>query len=339
MELTGPEAPVIENVGTGTLTALYSFCDSGLLVYMKGDSQNKTILTWADRKGVMEPFTEGESWDTGRLSPDGRRIASQIHTGKTTEGDIWIYDVDRHTKTRLTSEGVNEYPIWAPDGRQVTFGATIAGKHGIYSVAADGSGKPELLLATESRAWPTSWSPDGKALVYSMPGTDQPALHIWVLPVEVPSGMASGPGRPYRLHDTAFHEGEGEVSPDGHWLAYTSTESGSEEVYVQPFPGPGGKVRISAEGGYSPRWSKNGRELFYRDGANVMSVDVQTTPQFHAGIPSRLFAQRGGTTWDVAPDGKRFLLEQIPTVVSGSSEMVGVENWFEELRRRVPAGK
>ncbi|MGO9257682.1 MAG: TolB family protein [Bryobacteraceae bacterium] len=150
--------------------------------------------------------------------------------------------------------------------------------------------------------------------------------------------MPPGPGKPYRLHDTAFSEGDGEVSPDGRWLAYSSTESGSYEVYVQPFPGPGGKVRISTAGGQSPRWSKNGRELFYRDGANVMSVEVQTSPQFRAGIPNQLFAQRGGDTWDVAPDGRRFLFEQVPSE-AGTREMAVVVNWFEELRRRVPAGK
>jgi Tol biopolymer transport system component len=228
----------------------------------------------------------------------------------------------------------------------VTFGAVIAGKHGIYSIPEDGSGKAELLLATGDRVRPTSWSPDGKALVYSTAGTDK-KTHLWVLPVEAGGGAPSGPGaargKPYPLHDTAFSEDEGEVSPDGRWLAYTSEESGAPEVYVQPFSvsGPGGKVRISTDGGQSPRWSKNGRELFYWDGtrSKAMAVDVETTPQFRVGIPNQLFAHFGRTTWDVAPDGKRFLFEQDPSLESGVREMAGVVDWFEELRRRVPAGK
>jgi serine/threonine-protein kinase len=356
LELTGPAIPVVEGVSdSASAVGEYSFSDSGLLVYMKGAGVNeKTILAWADRKGAMEPFTAAEYWGTGRLSPDGRLVANQIYTSKAPEGDIWIYDVARRSKTRLTFGGTNQYPIWTPDGGRVTFSATAAGKHGIYSAPADGSEKPLLLLETEDRARPTSWSPDGKALVYSMPGKDPPVPRLWVLPVTLPARPEGAPalspanrykfqrpGQPYRLHDTPFSEDEGEVSPDGHWLAYTSVESGSPEVYVQPFPGPGGKERISTEGGQAPRWSRNGRELFYLDSTSsrVMSVDIRTTPQFHAGIPTRLFAQRGSSTWDVAPDGNRFLFEQFPAGETGSREMQVVVDWFEELRRRVPAGK
>jgi hypothetical protein len=147
------------------------------------------------------------------------------------------------------------------------------------------------------------------------------------------------PGKQHRVHETKSLEFDGQVSPDGKWLAYGSGESGSEEIYVQPFPTPGGKVRVSTDGGGYPRWSKDGRELFYTTGAKVMSVEVQMTPQFRAGIPRELFtlADRAGL-WDVAPDGKRFLLEQIPAD-QGPHTLQGVVNWFEELRRRVPVGK
>jgi Tol biopolymer transport system component len=341
MELTGHDAPVIENVASlGDRSAEYSFSDSGQLVYMKGtkgtNAAGETILGWANRNGVVEPFSTPELWATGRLSPDGRRVANGIYGATGADGDIWIYDVERRTRTRLTFEGSNRNPIWTRDGLRVTFGATIAGKNGIHSAPVDGSGKTELLLATENTVRPTSWAPDGKMLVCAILGTDK-AFHLWVLPVE--SGAT--PGKPYRLHDTAFSEDEGQVSPDGHWLAYSSAESGAPEIYVQPFPGPGGKERISTDGGLSPRWSKNGRELFYWDSGytKLMSVVVQATPLFHAGIPKQLFAMVGGTTFDVAPDGKRFLVEQSFLAETGAVTMEVVVNWFDELRRRVPAGK
>jgi eukaryotic-like serine/threonine-protein kinase len=332
MELTGPEAPAIENVATFFLEDIgeYSFSDSGLLVYMKGSTQSgKTILSWSDRMGAKERFSQAEWWGTGRLSPDGRRVANAIFAKQQTESDIWIFDIDRRIKTRLTFEGFDQDPVWTPDGRRVTFGAMIAGKHGIYSAPMDGSGKAELFLPTERAVRPTSWSPDGKSLVYRMAGS------LWVLPVE--NGSAAG--QPHRLHDTAFSEDDGQVSPDGRWLAYSSAESGAPEIYVQAFPAPGSKVRISTDGGSFPRWSKNGRELFYRYGVEVMSVDVEAKPQFRAGIPKQLFRQLGGTTWDAAPDGKRFLVEESPDLEPGARSMEGVVDWPEELRRRVPAGK
>jgi eukaryotic-like serine/threonine-protein kinase len=326
MEFTGPEAPVIENVSkTGAGFAQYSVSDSGLLVYKKGRSSN-SVLGWADQKGAVERFSAAEPWGVGRLSPDGRRIAAKFGDGK--QADIYIYEVDRRTKTRLTFEGTNNAPIWTPDGRRVTFHGMIAGKHGIYSALTDGSGKAELLLATEDWPAPNSWSPDGKTLVYEM------ADHLWVLPVE--NGVK--PGTPRRLHDTAFYESDGEISPDGRWLAYSSNESGSLAVYVQPFPGPGGKVRISTEGGTTPLWSKNGHELFYWAAPKVNSVDLQMTPQIRVGMPVTLSTVSNGMLLDVSPDGKRFLFNLAPETEPDTT-LDGVVNWFVELRRRVPVGK
>jgi Tol biopolymer transport system component len=270
------------------------------------------------------------------LSTDGRRIAAVIFPASqklVDEGDVWIYETDRFTKTRLTFEGKNLRPIWTPDGQGVTFEGTVAGKKGIFSVPADGSGKPALILETENSVDPQSWSPDGKMLVYTMFNSSIPGL--WVLPMD-----GGTPGKPHRLHETNSSESYGEVSPDGQWLAYGSNESGSYEIYVQPFPASGPKVRISTDRGSNPRWSKDGRELFYNTGAKVMSVEVQTTPQFRAGIPREMFTlTRLAGLWDVSPDGKRFLVEQEIPANEGAHRMEGVVNWFEELQRRVPASK
>jgi len=201
---------------------------------------------------------------------------------------------------------------------------------GIYWVPADGSGKPELLLPSQVQVSPDSWTPDGKTLVYHPEGL----AHIWVLPV---TGSDSKP-RPFS--ETSFHESEAQVSPDARWVAYTSDESGKSQVYARPFPGPGGKSSISIAGGQEPRWSRDGRELFYRDaGTNqLMAVDIQTNPAFRAGQPRALFELRTGN-WDAAPDGKRFLVVKEPETAASEAKMQAVVNWFEELRQKSPAGK
>ena len=337
LAVTGSETPVIENVSSlvaGPSMGDYSFSNSGLMVYMAGLQGGKTILAWADRKGVMQPLGEPQSWGTGRLSPDGRLVANELFTGSGSSGDIWTYEPERKTLTRLTFEGVNEFPIWTPDGRHVTFASTVSGKHGISWVPADGSGKPELLLATETSAIPNSWTPDGKFLVYSQPGANK-NYQLWLLPAPGSIGGA----KPRLLHDTSFSERDAQVSPDGRWLAYVSTESGASGVYLQPFPGPGAKLRISTQGGYAPRWSRNGRELFYWTGqgtAELMRVEIQTAPALHAGVPEALFKHARGTTWDAAPDGNHFLVELVPDAEEGGRRLEAVVNWFDELRRRAP---
>jgi dipeptidyl aminopeptidase/acylaminoacyl peptidase len=160
-------------------------------------------------------------------------------------------------------------------------------------------------------------------------------LHIWVLPVTGDVAQR----KPVLLHDTSFSESNGEISPDGRFVAYVSQESGAAEIYVQPFPGPGAKIRISTQGGQWPRWSHSGRELFYWTPTRsaLMAADIQATSVFRAGLPHEVFKMFSGSTWDVAPDGKRFLVELFATGTSLRLETV--VNWFDELRRRVPAGK
>jgi Tol biopolymer transport system component len=341
LEVTGPEAPVVEGVASqGGSVAEYTIADSGLLLYMEGSTHvgNATSLGWLDRQGHVQPLSESALWGTGRLSPDGQRVANEIYTAGTGEGnpgDIWVFELERHVKTRLTFEGENFFPVWAPDGRRIIFGATLGGnKHGIYSVMADGSARPELLLATDSRALPNSWSPDGKALLYQQSAPGKPS-RIWVLPV---SGRAAGTPAP--LHDSTSSEADAQVSPDGRWVAYVSAETGQNEVYLQPFPGPGGKERVSTQGGDSVRWSHSGRELFYmmvRNGQGaLMTVDFQTAPRLHIGLPQVLTKTTFGTTWDPAPDGKHLLVEMTSGATEGARVMHGISDWFEELSRRVP---
>lgn len=328
---TGPEAVVVQGVSTAfTPGGDYTFADSGLLVYMGGtDSAGATVLAWADRKGAIEPLSEPKNWGTGRLSPEGLRVVNSISAGGIS--DIWIFDTVRRTLDRLTFDGTGQNPIWSPDGRRIAFGGSLSGKNGIYAVPADGSGKPELLLATDGPAAPTSWSPDGRRLVYTLIGLDHKS-HLWS--ADLPGGM------PSELHDTPFTEADGQVSPDGKWLAYVSNESGTNEIYLQPFPAPGGRVRVSTQGGDRPRWSHSGKQLYYWGGLNagLAAVEIQTTAGLRVGLPQTLFPFLAGTTFGVAPDEKRFLVEAIPGL-QGSRRMELVMNWFDDLRRKAPVSR
>jgi serine/threonine-protein kinase len=337
LAVTGSEAPVVEGVSTlsGDSVSKFAFSRNGLLVYLEGSPAGEgTTMGWVDLQGQRQAISETTFWGTGRLSPDGRRVANSIHvTGSTTTpGDIWVFDTERKIKTRLTFGGVNANSIWTPDGRRITWSATTGGKSGIYWAPADGSGRPEQLLATDSTPVPGSWSPDGKFLLYSQRAEGK-LDRILVLPVS-----AAGAGKPYFLHDAQASERDPQVSPDGRWVAYVSTETGQQEVYVQPFPGPGARERVSAQSGDSPRGAHNGRQLYYRGVRDLafMVVDLETSPRLQLGSPRALIKGLYGTTFDTTPDGKRFLVEFTATSEQGEFRMVGIDNWFAELKRRVP---
>ena len=216
-----------------------------------------------------------------------------------------------------------------------------AGASGLFWKPADGSGAEERLTTSEFVPESASVSPDGQTLAYSedRPGTGR---DIWVVPLQ-------GERKPRPFLQSRFTEVAPTFSPDGRWLAYVSGESGRNEVYVQPFPGPGGKWLISTEGGADPVWARNGRELFYRNGDKMMAVDIQTQPAFKAGTPRMLFERPAYTSgvglagtrradYDISPDGQRFLVIKQPEQQETALTQINVVlNWFEELKRRVPA--
>ncbi len=257
------------------------------------------------------------------LSPDGSQLAVNVTT--SGEDETWIFDVVRGTRTRVGGGGTS---TWTPDGRRITYSTA----NGIYSSRADGSGEAELgLPVREGSQWPTSWSPDGRSLVfYEMHPTT--GRDIWMLPLD---------GEPMALVATEANELSAKLSPNGHWLAYVSDESGRDEIYVQAFPGPGDKQVISTNGGREPLWSRDGTELFYRRGDELLVVEVDTGDELEAGTPTSLltarFAVGGGgrnQNYDVSLDGQRFVYVQRDKGVP--RELRVVVNWFEELERLVP---
>ena len=326
LALTGAAVPVIE----GVVPFQFSFSSTGSLVYVPGSGAGRQLkLVWVDRKGTEQTVPAPlHNYVLPRVSPDGKRVAAGI---EEAESQIWLYDLSRDTLTRLTFEGgVNVDPLWTPDGRKIVFKGN---QSRLFWQAADGSGPAEEVTKSEltSNNVPGSFSPDGQVLAF-MGNFD-----LYTLPLK--------DGKPQPFLRTPSNESAPRFSPDGRFIAYVSDESGRFEVYVRPYPGPGGKWQISTEGGTEPVWNPKGRELFYRNGNKMMAVDVSTQGTFSAGKPKILFeglyvlTPRSFPDYDVSPDGQRFLMLKANEQVQGAAQINVVLNWFEELKQKVPTGK
>jgi serine/threonine-protein kinase len=339
LEVTGTAVTVVEGVlqSTPSWAAQYSFSATGSLVYVPGGLQAAQCrLVWVNRSGAEQPLAApARAYRYPRLSPDGRRVAVGI---TEPEPQVWLYDLSRETLTRLTFEGNwNLNPVWTPDGKRIAFQSNKEGTINIFWQLADGSGGLERLITGEHAQGASSWSPDGQLLAF-VEITPTTGYDLWVL------RLSDRKAQPFLR--TPFTESAPRFSPDGRWLAYVSDESGRYEVYVQPYPGPGGKWLISVEGGTEPEWNRNGRELFYRSGDKMMAVEITTQPGFSAGKPRVLFEGKYLPTpitfanYDVSPDGQRFLMLKASDQAAAAPTQINVVlNWFEELKRRVPTAK
>jgi serine/threonine protein kinase/Tol biopolymer transport system component len=338
LAFTGAAVPVVEGVQQSPVSgaAQYSFSATGSLVYVSGGVQSaQSKLVWVNRNGVEQPVAApAHTYMAPRLSPDGRRVAVAI---TEQESQTWLYDLSRETLTRFTFEGnYNPVSVWTPDGKRIAFESNKEGPPNLFWQLADGSGSQERLTTSEYVNAPMSWSPDGQLLAF-IELNPTTGFDIWVLK------MGDRKAQPFLR--TRFNETAPRFSPDGRWLAYISDESSRFEIYVQPYPGPGGKWQISTEGGTEPVWNPNGRELFYRSGNKMMAVDIATQPSFVAGKPRMLFEGPYVpppvpiSNYDVSPDGQRFLmLKSTVSTEAAATQINVVLNWFEELKRRVPSG-
>jgi Tol biopolymer transport system component len=337
LQAKGAAVPVLEGVAVQASGAdQYSVSRTGTLVYLSGGVASvQRRMVWVNRNGSEQVLSAPpREYGYPRISPDGKRVAVEV------ESQIWMYDLARDALSRFTFEGsINQNPVWTPDGKRVAFYSNKSpGPAVIFWQLSDGSGGLERLGTGQYAEVPKSFSPDGQVLAYheNNPTTKK---DIWIL------RLSDRKQEPFLR--TRFNEGAPTFSPDGRWLAYISDESGRQEVYVQPYPGPGGKWQISIDGGSEPAWNRNGRELFYRAGGKMMSVDITTQPNFSAGKPKVLFEGRyfavqpplTGTAYDVSPDGARFLMVKETEATASNTHINVVLNWFEELKQKVPTGK
>lgn len=331
-----------------TLSAQFTVSDTGALVYLTGGAvpAAERTLAWVDRSGTSQALQAPlRSYFVPRLSADGLGVAVSTLDAR----EVWRFDIARGALSRVTVDGRSGYGVFTPDARRIVFRSGAAGgEDNLYWKSADGSGTPERLTTSARSQTPGSWSRDGTLLAFVEEGETQ-AQAFFQFDIHV---LSIADRKTRALVQTAANEMSPEFSPDGRWLAYVSSESGRSEVYVQPYPGPGDRHLISTNGGEQPAWNPNGRELFYVQAGGfgsggstwLMSVAVDTVPVFVAGPPQKLFERPDlraawGRSYDVAPDGRRFVmaLNKEASTSLPPAQMVLVQNWFEELKRLVPA--
>jgi Tol biopolymer transport system component len=341
---TGGPLPILEDVSsTTTAGGDFAFAQNGAFVYLAGKGEQGPI-SWVDRSGKKEPLVAPPGlYETPRFSPDGKRLAFSLWGSQGD--DVWVKDLERDTPSRLSFlPGPNRWPVWTPDGKNIVFRSSNPTAPGLYWVRSDGSGEAQRLTDGKLNETPYSFSPDGKRLAFSQAGNR--SADIFTAPVEGDSAHLKL-GKPELFLGTPFVEFFPAFSPDGRWLAYRSNESGTPEVYVRPFPGPGGRWQISTGGGLFPVWSRGGRELLFETlDQRVMAVSYTAKgDSFAAGKPqmwteTRLLGTGGSANYDLSPDGERLAAmvadsngEKPPT------HLTFLLNFFDELRRRVPEGK
>lgn len=352
LEVRGKPLPLVDDVAGNTISGggQYDFSRNGTLVYLSGQGKQAAYpIVWLDRTGQVQPLaSKPATYSAPRFSPDGQHLAVAV---TSSEGiNVWVYDLSRDSMTRLTFvPGNNRYPVWTPDGNHIVFRSDQSTTTAIYWIRSDGAGEVRKLVESKLAVTPTSFSPDGRRLAYfqakSLNGSD-----LWTLALDLSDPDHPKPGKPESLLSTAFGETLPEFSPDGQWMAYVSNESSRNEVYVRPFPGPGGKWQISTGGGTYPIWSRNGRELFYEtippDHRIMVAEYIAKGDSFITGKP-RLWSDKqilyvDYPNLDLAPDGKRFAVFPQPETALESKGNVNVTflvNFFDELRRRVPLTK
>jgi Tol biopolymer transport system component len=327
---TGDEVPIAEhllNHGVPLQSWVFSASENGVLAYQSEVTPTLRLM-WRDRAGTPVAAV-GDPGDLGgvRLSPDGRTAAVGVEDAMNGGSDIWLYDLARGLRSRLTSgQGYQGDPVWSPDGRVIVYASNRRGRYDLYRKAADGSRSEELLYADNLLKLPDSFSSDGGYLAYEVTSDPKTGGDIWILPD--PLGPI-GTTKPYPVMRTAFDEKSPRFSPDGRWIAYASNESRRFDVYVAPFPGPGGKRQVSTAGGTQPRWRSDGRELFYRGADNaLMAATVAVNAKngaFDVNRIERLFGPVLGS-YDVSADGRRFLTRTSAKDDADPSLTI-VQNW------------
>jgi serine/threonine-protein kinase len=347
LEVHGTPTPVLDQIGysTGTGSAQLDFSQTGMLIYRSGGAgAGLPIVAWLDGAGKAQPLLAKPGlYSNPSLSPDGQRLAVDVVEG--SGADIWVYDWQRDTMTRLTFNGSADSALWSPDGRYIIFRAV---GEGLSVIRSDGAGKPQPLTQSKNNQFGWSFSPDGKRLAF-MEQSSGTAYDLWTVPLES-DNVGLRARKPEVFLQTPANEAFPSFSPDGRWMAHMSDESGTNQVYVRAFPDKGGKWQISNNGGIWPMWSRNGRELFFETLDNyIMAATYAVKGDSFVADKPRLWSEKqlgmarlGKRNVHLAPDGKRVVALMPVETAEGQkaqNHVTFLMNFSDEVRRKVPVGK
>jgi serine/threonine-protein kinase len=351
LEVTGQAVPVLDHIvaSPGVGNAQLAVANNGTAVYLGGQSAGEAApIVWMDRDGRSTPLRSTPSeWSNPRFSQDGARLAVDITTGGQLPS-IWLVDWERDGLTRLTfGNAADVRPVWTPDGRRIVFTSTREkGPPNLFWQRADGTGEAQRLLDASTTQIAGSWHPNGRILAFQQ-GASDGTMDLMILPIDGDEASGWKPGTPKAFLQTPFDEQDPMFSPDGRWIAYYSNETGRNEVYVRPFPGPGGKWQVSTDGGSSPVWSRARRELFFSTDNQIMVAGYTADgDSFHVErprlwSPGRFRVRPRLRSYDLHPDGNRFALDGLQSGQgdSGQTHVRLIVNFFDELRRIAPPKK
>ncbi len=330
MQTTGDAVPIAERLDLATQSGNISFSVSqnGVLVYQGGVVSEGTKFVWYDRNGKQAGVIDQSAYKfEARLSPVGKKIATAVVDPISGNTHIWLYEIARSIWTRLTFDPYNyRWPIWSPDGRTIVY----LRESSLWQKASSGEGSEELLFKSVNTLFPEDWSADGKFIAYTTNGPNT-QTDIWVLPMS-----AASERKPFLFLQSKFREEYAAFSPDGRWIAYQSDVTGVMEIYIRPFPGPGGSKQVSAAGGGLPRWRQDGKEIFFAGfNTNILAADIklsETTVEIGA-VRSLIQFNGVSENFDVSSDGKKFLVVTRGENI-GSSALTLVVNWPGEIGKK-----
>jgi dipeptidyl aminopeptidase/acylaminoacyl peptidase len=347
LEFSSQPVPVLEAVTTNNVSgAQYAVSNRGTLVYLPGSVfLNASPISWMDRAGKTTTLRAMPAdWSNPRFDPTGETLAVDISDGKQTE--VWTYEWTRDTLTRMTFNGLDDRkPVWTPDGRRMVFSSTSGDKAtlNLYWRRTDGTGDVQRLTESKNSQYAASWHASGKFLAF-FESNPQTSNDLMILPIEGDEATGWKPGKATAFLNTPANELEPMFSPDGRWLAYASNESGRQEVFVRPFPGPGGKWQISTGGGFGATWSRTKSELLYgTPDRQVMVASYSVAGDSFRADKPRLWSETHFLTltrnrsFDLHPDGERLAVAAVPEqTATKQDKVVFVFNFFDELRRLAP---
>jgi len=343
LETSGSPTPVLQQVSYSAMfgSAKLSYSRSGTLMYRSREiDASRVVIQWMDAEGKSQPLLDKPGlFVTPHFSPDGERL---VVANEDAKSGIWIYDIRRDTLSPLGGEKNGTHPVWTPDGRYIVYQVG----DGMSFARSDGGGRPELLAESKEFQYPSAFSPDGKWLAFYQSGSQ--GFELWIVPVER-EGEKLKAGKPELSQRTSFGNRGATFSADGRWLAYSSNESGSSQVYVCAFPDKGGHWQISGNGGTTPIFSRNGKELFFFDptGDRIMVASYSVKGDSFVAEKPQVWSKQSvaltmsgavGAQYDISPDGKRIA---VATYAGGSSQqdaghVIFLENFIDELQRKIP---